>query len=69
MPLGRPGGLGQTPLNADPLEADLGGVGRLPWMQTPPSQTPPPGIRQQAGGTHPTGMHTCCAGHLLLVGI
>ena len=38
--------------------------------QTPPGATPPPGadtplhsacweIREQAGGMHPTGMHTC----------
>ena len=34
-------------------------------IYTPPEQTPPPGAvhvsryGQQAGGTHPTGMHTC----------
>ena len=32
-------------------------------MQTPPKADPPemqtPRIRQRAGGTHPTGMHTC----------
>ena len=61
--------VGQTPLNADPLrqtpcmQTPLVGqtpLGRPPWMQTPPSwaDTPPP-IRQQAGGMHPTGMHTC----------
>ena len=30
-----------------------GGIGR-----TPPSDTM--GYGQQAGGTHPTGMHSCC---------
>ena len=37
-----------------------------PWMQTPPQcRSPPPpdadpfSYGQQAGGTHPTGMHTC----------
>ena len=49
-------------------------LGRLPWAdppgQTPPCpvhagiHTPPPGqcmlgYSQQAGGTHPTGMHSC----------
>ena len=29
------------------------GVGRTPQGRLPP------GIRQQAGGTHPTGMHPC----------
>ena len=33
-------------------------------VDTPPRQTPRPsdatGHGQQAGGTHPTGMHTCC---------
>ena len=49
-------------LDGDPL-------GRPYWMQTPRMQTPSrqtpsdadpiPRIRQQAGGTHSTGMHTC----------
>ena len=36
-----------------------------PWAGTPPGQVPPPGAvhaaryGQQAGGTHPTGMHSC----------
>ena len=31
------------------------------WMQTPWSWAdPPPQYGQQAGSTHPTGMHTCC---------
>ena len=44
----------QTPLEGDPPGC------RLPWTQTPPMQTPSPGFRysQQAGGTHPTGLHT-----------
>ena len=45
---------------------------RPPWGQTPREQTPPrsrhpPAVHagrygQQAGGTHPTGMHTCFEG-------
>ena len=42
------------PLDAEPLDADP--LGRTCWMQTPPSIR----IHQQMGGTHPTGMHTCC---------
>ena len=43
----------------NPLEADT------PWEQTPPrSRQPPCAVHagrygQQAGSTHPTGMHTC----------
>ena len=45
-----------------------GGLGRLPRSRSPRSRPPrqtlpgcrPPGIHQQAGGTHPTGMHSCC---------
>ena len=37
--------------------------GETPPRQTSPGQTPPvpntTGYGQQAGGTHPTGMHTC----------
>ena len=57
-----PQGVCPTPLDAD-----------NPWMQTPQMETPPPRCRppdadppgilrdkgQQAGGTHPTGMHSC----------
>ena len=36
---------------------------QTPWAKPHPMQTPmdadPPRIRQQAGGTHPTGVHTC----------
>ena len=39
--------VGQTP----PPGCRHPGLGRPPWMQTPP-------YSQQAGGTHPTGMHT-----------
>ena len=39
-------------------------LGRPP-RQTPPGQTPPAqsmlGYGQQAIGTHPTGMHSCCS--------
>ena len=42
----------------------------LPWAGTPPGQVHPPqcmlGYGQQAGGTHPTGMHSCCVKFLLL---
>ena len=49
--------LGYTPLTHTPL--DTAPQTYTPW--TPP-RTPPPdtiGYGQQAGGTHPTGMHTC----------
>ena len=35
-----------------PLDAD-------PWDADPPDADPPPRYGQQAGGTHPTGMHNC----------
>ena len=43
-------------------------AGIHPWPDTPPGKTSlgrPPmqcmlGYGQQAGGTHPTGMHSCC---------
>ena len=64
--------IGQTPWMQTPHGwADPPGC-RPPWMQTPRvGQTPLPGCRpprgwadtppysQQAGGTHPTGIHTC----------
>ena len=53
---------GCRPPYSDPLWADP-----PPWMQTPPDADlldadplpPTLPIRQQAGGTHPIGMHTC----------
>ena len=87
--LGRPPGVGQTPLDADPPRPTPRGWTDPPWMQTPldrpliwadppwmqtplglarpprmqtplgVGQTTPPRYGQQAGGTHPTGMHTC----------
>ena len=41
------------PLDADPLPP---GLGRLP---SPDGDPRPHRYGQQAGGTHPTGMHTC----------
>ena len=54
------GGLGRPPLDGEPP----GGPHPLsrphPGCRPPMDETsPPPGIRQQAGGTHPTGMYTC----------
>ena len=52
-----PPGLGRPPWMQIPP-----GLGRPPWMQTLPwvGQTPhPTRYGQQAGSTHPTGMHTC----------
>ena len=45
--------------------ADIFPSSRHPLADTPPEQTPPRAVHarrygQQAGGTHPTGMHTCC---------
>ena len=57
----------QTPMDADPSDADTPGM-KTPQdvvpsgMQTPGMQNPPrphPRSGQLAGGTHPTGMHTC----------
>ena len=60
------------PPESDPPGADTSpGADTLPVTDTPPEQTPsqsrqPPRAvhagryGQQAGGTHPTGMHTCC---------
>ena len=47
-----------TPRSRHPLEQTT------PWSRHPPKQTPPCTVHaerygQQAGGTHPTGMHTC----------
>ena len=42
----RPGGVVDTPR-----------AGTHPHRQTPPRQTPP--MAPKAGGTHPTGMHSC----------
>ena len=62
---------GQTPPDADPHPsgcrpplgwADPWGLGRPPWMQTPPPPLgwgPSPRYGQQADGMHSTGMHTC----------
>ena len=56
------------PLGRHPTWADTPpgrhSLGRHPPRQTPPPYTdiPPPdttGYGQQAGGTHPTGVHTC----------
>ena len=68
------GGEGRPPFDADPLgrtpsrppfadtPRQIWGLGR-PLDADPPRQIPldaePPGIRKQAGFTHPTGMHTC----------
>ena len=54
----------QTPLsrppNADPPLGWADQAGCRPPRQNPGVwQTPPPRYGQQAGGTHPTGMHTC----------
>ena len=46
----------QTPLGRHP-QADTPLLGRHPLGQTPPGQTM--GYGQQAGSTHPTGMHSC----------
>ena len=64
-------GVGQTPrmqipaphtdpLDADPCPPHTDAPGcRPPGMQTPPQDAdPPPRYGQQAGGTHPTGVHT-----------
>ena len=40
----------QTPPQVDTPQADI------PWADIPPNTT---GYGQQAGGTHPTGMHSC----------
>ena len=51
---------GTPPAGIHPL------AGTPPSSYTPPASTPPPGAvhagryGQQAGGTHPTGMHSCC---------
>ena len=45
--------LGRHPPRQTPPQADTLAPG-----QTPPSNTT--GYGQQVGGTHPTGMHTCC---------
>ena len=57
----------QTAMDADPLDADLQDADPPPRQTdlSTPTLTPlvgqtPFGIRQQAGGRHPTGMHTCC---------
>ena len=56
----RPPRAGQTSQDAEPP-----GLGRPPRMQIPLMQTlhglgrPPDTCSQQAGGTHPTGIHTC----------
>ena len=50
-----------------PRQTPLGQTLPPPQGDTPPRQTPPPpsvasdimGYGQQAGGTHPTGMHSC----------
>ena len=56
---------GQTPLGRHPLgKHPLGrhpSLGRQPIVRHPPRRPPSDttGYGQQAGGTHPTGMHTC----------
>ena len=62
---------GQTPSGQTPPWADTPPTAEPLWVDTIPGQTPtlgrpplPPvqcmlGYGQQAGGTHPTGMHTC----------
>ena len=53
--------LGKPPVDADPPtvgQTPWGWAG-LPWMQTPRVWADPRRYGQQAGGTHPTGMHTC----------
>ena len=65
------------PLNADPPQCGSPSEADLLWRHTPldtdppdtdPLEADPPwdatGYGQQAGGTHPTGMHSCC--HLSL---
>ena len=42
-----------------PPGADLPPVADTPWDQTPPCAVHAGRYGQQAGGTHPTGMHTC----------
>ena len=39
----------------------MGGV-YTPWADIPPGRQhpPPPETATEAGGTHPTGMHSCC---------
>ena len=60
-PPGRPP-LGRHPPGKHPPEQTP--PGQIPPGQIPPGQTPPPaqcilGYGQQAGGTHPTGTHSC----------
>ena len=46
------------------LYVHRGGVSATPWADTLPVRHPPAqcmlGYGQQAGGMHPTGMHSCC---------
>ena len=53
---------GQTPPGQTPPWADLAGQ-TPPWADTPLGRYPPAqcmlGYGQQAGGKHPTGMHSC----------
>ena len=57
-PLGR-----YTPRQVHPPPAGAPPSGRYPPLQVDPAGTPPQqcmlGYGQQAGGTHPTGMHSC----------
>ena len=61
LPVGRPGVLGRPPWLQTPQmqtsRMQTSPDADPPWMQTPLSR--PPRICQQAGGMHPTGMHTC----------
>ena len=55
--------LGRNPLGRHLPWADIP-PGQTPPWQTPQTNTPTPsdttGYGQQEGGTHPTGMHSCC---------
>ena len=59
--LGRPPRVGQTPPRSRPPLDAAPRVGQTPLGCRSPQvwADPPPRYGQQAGGTHPTGMHTC----------
>ena len=48
-----------TPSQVDPPRQTPFRMQTLPLGRPSPPDAEPPGIRQQAGCTHPTGMHTC----------
>ena len=56
----RPSGF-RPPWDADPPDADPPGMQTHPrgWADPPRCRPPRPRYSQQAGGTHPTLMHTC----------